>query len=150
MARQWDEVDDDRLIHQLYQTMREFSKTRNQAIWGYDVYGSEWMTMNMIRHRGECSQSELIAYFGVEPPAISKELTQLEKKGIIVRELKPGSRGKFIRLTDKGQQIYEQMSGVVARHRQQALMVLTISERRQLETMMRKLYRNLLSENDES
>lgn len=150
MAKQWDEVDDDRLIHQLYQTMREFSKTRNQAIWVYGVYGSEWMMMNMIRHRGECSQAALIEYFGVEPPAISKALTKLEKKGIIVRELRPGSRGKFIRLTNKGQQICEQMSGVVAKHRQQALMVLTVSERRQLGIMMRKLYQNLLSKNGES
>lgn len=150
MARQWSEVDDDRLIHQLYQTMREFSKTRNQAISVYDVYGSEWMTMNMIRHRGECSQAELIEYFGVEPAAISKELTKMEKKGLIVRELRHGSRGKFIRLTDKGQQICEQISGVVARHRQQALMVLPVSERRQLEMMMRKLYQNLLAENGES
>jgi MarR family transcriptional regulator for hemolysin len=134
----------------MYQTIREFSKTRNQAIWGYGVYGSEWMMMNMIQHRGECSQAALIEYFGVEPPAISNALTKLEKKGIIVREVRPGSRGKFIRLTDKGQQICEQMSGVVARHRQQALMVLTVPERRHLETMMRKLYQNLLPENGES
>lgn len=130
--------------------MREFSKTQNQTISVYGVYGSEWMTMNMIRHRGESPQAELIEYLGVEPAAISKELTKMEKKGLIVRELRHGCRGKFIRLTDKGQHICEQISGVVTRHRQQVLVVLTVSERRQLEKMMRKLYKNLSSGNNES
>lgn len=150
MAERWDEVDDDRLIHQLYQTMRVFSKTRNQAISAYGIYGSEWMTMNLVQHRGSCSQAELIEYFGVEPAAISKELSKMETKGIITRELRSGCRGKFIKLTDKGQQVCEQISGIVAEHRQHALTVLSVSERRQMEKMMRKLCQNLLARNGES
>ena len=150
MAERWDEVEDDRLIHELYQMMRAFSKTRNQAISAYGIYGSEWMTMNLIQHRGSCSQAELIEYFGVEPAAVSKELTKMEAKGFIVRELRAGSRGKFIRLTDNGRQICAQISGIVATHRQHALSVLSVSERRRLEKMMRKLYQNLLPENGES
>lgn len=150
MAEQWNEVDDDRLIHQLYQMMRTFSKTRNQAISAYGIYGSEWMTMNLIKHRGSCSQTEIIEYFGVEPAAISKELTKMESKGIIVRELRTGSRGKFIKLTDKGRQLCEQISGIVAKHRQHALSVLSVSERSQMEKMMLKLHQNLLSEDGKS
>ena len=33
---------DDLLIHQLYQTMRAFSKTLNSEIYTADVYSSEW------------------------------------------------------------------------------------------------------------
>ena len=77
--------------------------------------------------------------------AQSKTLTKLEKKGIIARELRPGHRGKFIRLTDKGQKICEKISEVVARHRQQALAALPVSGRRQLELMMRQLQLDLSS-----
>ena len=145
MAEQWDEADDDRLIHQLYQTVRTFSNTLNQAISAYGVYGSEWTVLNLIGHREDCSQAVLIEYLGVEPAAISKTLTKLEKKGIIARELGPGHRGKFIRLTDKGQKICEKISEVVARHRQQALAALPVSGRRQLELMMRQLQLDLSS-----
>ena len=150
MAKKWDAADDDSLIHQLYQTVRAFSKTLNQEISAYGVYGSEWTVMNLIWHRESCSQAVLIEYLGVEPAAISKTLTKMEKKGIIARKLRPGSRGKFIRLTDKGRQICEQISAVVVGHRQRALTALSASERRQLETMMRQIQQSLLSDPGES
>ena len=150
MTECWEDADDNRMIHQLYQTVRAFSKTLNQAISDYGVYSSEWTVMNLILHRESCSQAVLIEYLGVEPAAISKTLTKMEKKGIIARELRPGSRGKFIRLTDKGQQICEQISAVVVGHRQRALTALSASERRQLETMMRQIQQSLLSDPGES
>ena len=150
MAEQWDEDDDDRLIHQLYQTVRTFSKTLNQSISAYGVYGSEWTVLNLIRHRDDCSQAVLIEYLGVEPAAISKTLTKMEKKGIIARELRRGHRGKFIRLTGKGLQICEQIAAVVAGHRQQALRALPVSGRRELELVMMQLQHNLLSEADKN
>ena len=150
MTECWEDADDNRMIHQLYQTVRTFSKTLNQAISDYGVYSSEWTVMNLILHRESCSQAVLIEYLGVEPAAISKTLTKMEKKGIIARELRPGSRGKFIQLTNKGRQICEQISAVVVGHRQRALAALSASERRQLETMMRQIQQSLLSDPGES
>ena len=85
----WQESDSDRLIHQLYQTMRLFSKTLNQKIAATGIYGSEWTILNLIHHRQDCAQTALSQYLGVEPAAISKTLTKMEKKGLITRVSHP-------------------------------------------------------------
>ncbi|MCI6607508.1 MAG: MarR family transcriptional regulator, partial [Mitsuokella jalaludinii] len=77
----WQGSDSDRLIHQLYQTMRLFSKTLNQEIADTGIYSSEWTILNLIHHREDCAQTALSQYLGVEPAAISKTLTKMEKKG---------------------------------------------------------------------
>ena len=79
----WQESDSDRLIHQLYQTIRLFSKTLNQEIADTGIYSSEWTILNLIHHREDCAQTALSQYLGVEPAAISKTLTKMEKKGLI-------------------------------------------------------------------
>lgn len=97
----WQESDSDRLIHQLYQTMRLFSKTLNQEIADTGIYSSEWTILNLIHHREDCAQTALSQYLGVEPAAISKTLTKMEKKGLITRVAHPNTRGKFIELTER-------------------------------------------------
>ena len=79
----WQESDSDRLIHQLYQTMRLFSKTLNQEIADTGIYSSEWTILNLIHHREDCAQTALSQYLGVEPAAISKTLTKMEKLSLI-------------------------------------------------------------------
>ncbi len=40
---------DDKLIHQLYQTMRAFSKTLNNEIYATGVYSSEWSILKFVK-----------------------------------------------------------------------------------------------------
>ena len=41
---------DDALIHQIYVTMRLFTKNLNDVISPYDVYSSEWTIINYLHH----------------------------------------------------------------------------------------------------
>ena len=54
---------DDLLIHQLYQTMRAFSKTLNNEIYTADVYSSEWSVLKMVKEHDMISQLELANMF---------------------------------------------------------------------------------------
>lgn len=140
---QWNEANDDRLIHELYQTMRAFSKTLNQEIAATGIYSSEWTVLNLIQHRNVCAQSELIEYLGVEPAAISKTLSKMEQKGVILRENQSGRRGKFIRLTEEGKKLFAKLSETVSAHRKQALTGISTEERETLQKLMTTIRKNL-------
>lgn len=71
---------DDLLIHQLYQTMRAFSKTLNSEIYTADVYSSEWSILKMVKEHDNISQLELANCLNVEPAAISKTIKRWKKK----------------------------------------------------------------------
>ena len=73
---------EDCLIHQMYQTLRAFSKTLNTDICASGIYSSEWTVLKLVKEHKTISQLEMIEYLGVEPAAISKTLAKLEKKKV--------------------------------------------------------------------
>ena len=70
---------DDLLIHQLYQTMRAFSKTLNSEIYTADVYSSEWSILKMVKEHDNISQLELANCLNVEP-VISGSLVRIRQE----------------------------------------------------------------------
>lgn len=142
----WQENDTDRLMHQIHQTMRLFAKTLNQEIARSGIYSSEWTVLNLIHHRGECAQAELSPYLGIEPAAISKTLVKMEEKGVITRVFRNEPRGKFVRLTEKGETLFTRLQSLVAIHRHQALQGLSAEDCHQLYTLMHRIQENLQQE----
>ena len=76
----WLQKDDD-LIHQIYVTMRLFTKNLNEIITPYEVYSSEWTIINYLHHHDEISQADLAAALQIEAAAVSKTIGKMEKKG---------------------------------------------------------------------
>ena len=135
---------EDRLIQQLYQTIRTLSKTLNSDICSSGIYSSEWTILKLVKEHAGVSQLEIIEYLGVEPAAISKTMSKLEKKGIIERRYELGSRGKHIFLTTAGEALYAPLEKLVVQHRQRALTGLSEVEQRQLFSLMQRIYQNVL------
>ena len=86
---------------------------------------------------------EIIDYLGVEPAAISKTLSRLEKKQIIVRRYLPGLRGKHIFLTSHGEELFVPLEKLVAEHRERAVAGLSLADQRRLFQLMQQVHRNL-------
>ena len=133
----------DRLIHQLYQTLRAFSKTLNTDICSSGIYSSEWTVLKLVREHGTISQVEMIEYLGVEPAAISKTLAKLEKKKVIERYYNKTGRGKIIALTAEGLRLYEALDAVVSRHRQKALQGICPEEQQLLYRLLQRMDANV-------
>ncbi|MBQ7497483.1 MAG: MarR family transcriptional regulator [Selenomonas sp.] len=133
---------DDGLIRQFFRTARAFSRTLNGAVSQEDIHSSEWMVLNLTARHPGIMQGELIQRLGVEPAAISRTLTRLEKKGIICRET-GRERGNAIRLTAKGETAVKKLSRPVTEHRQQALQGFSMEEREQLMSFMMRMADNL-------
>ena len=139
------EILDDQLIHQLYQTMRAFSKTLNNEIFMNGVYSSEWSVLKMVREHEAISQLELANALNVEPAAISKTLTKMEKKNLVERQRLPGKREKYISLTTYAQKLYLEIEPKVAKHRTLALNDLSKEERQTMLKLAQRIYKNTLN-----
>ena len=137
---------DDLLIHQLYQTMRAFSKTLNNEIYTADVYSSEWSVLKMVKKHDMISQLELANMLNVEPAAISKTIKKMEEKNLVERKRLQGKREKYIFLTNHALEIYDFLQKKVSQHRMKALDGLSKEDRYVLFKLMRRIYDNTLSE----
>lgn len=137
---------DDLLIHQLYQTMRAFSKTLNNEIYTADVYSSEWSVLKMVKEHELISQLELANMLNVEPAAISKTIKKMEEKNLVERKRLQGKREKYIFLTSHALEIYDFLEKKVSQHRMKALEGLSKEDRYVLFKLMRRIYDNTLNE----
>lgn len=143
METNWTIDDDMQLIQQLYQTARMYSKTLNSTISSYGIFSSEWTLLHIVFTKGECSQSDMIRHLGVEPAAVSKTLSKMERKGIIHRESHHSRRGKFVTLTEKGRELCENLTAKVVEHRQKALADIPTSQRQELFHLLQTVEKNL-------
>ncbi len=136
---------DDELIHQLYQTMRAFSKTLNNEIYATGVYSSEWSILKLVKEQeGSFSQLELANMLNVEPAAISKTLTKMEEKNLVRRCRIQGKREKYIFLTEQSKEIYASLEKTVEAHRFKALKNLSERDKEILRILMHRIYHNIL------
>ena len=90
---------DDALIHHLYLTMRAFTKGVNDAMKPLGLYSSEWTVLNFVAKHDSFPQSDIAAALEIEGAAISKTLSKMEQKGLIVRTSSQDKREKRISLT---------------------------------------------------
>lgn len=137
---------DDELIRQLFCTTRIFSRTLNGCVAPLGLHSSEWMVLHFIHLHDGIAQANLIRYFKVEAAAITRTLSRLEKKGLIRRHPMEKGRGKYIKLTEAGRDLFSQAEPFVTAHRRQALQGLSPAERQQLLTLCAKVQAALETE----
>ena len=129
----------DRVIHQLYQTTRAMTKSLNQLLEAYGLFSSEWTVINSIKLHGEMTQSALADYLNIEPAAISKSLSKLEKKGFIERRTGEDKREKYVFLSQTALRQYPEWSRAIAKHREQTLTALPAEEQKKLALLLDKI-----------
>lgn len=130
---------DDELVRQLFCTTRIFSRTLNSCVAPLGLHSSEWMVLNFIHLNGGIAQADLIRYFKVEAAAITRTLSRLEQKGLICRHPVEKGRGKYIELTEAGNDLFSQAEPFVMAHRRLALQGLSPEERNLLLTLCAKV-----------
>ena len=103
----------DNVIRQLYQTTRIISARLNQILEPYGIHNSEWTIIAAIKQKDAMSQVALANYLNIEPPAISKSLVNLERKGLIERKEGTDKREKTVSLSEAALRQYPQWEKVV-------------------------------------
>ena len=123
---------DDSLIHHLYLTMRAFTKGVNDAMKPLGLYSSEWTVLNFVAKHDSFPQSDIAAALEIEGAAISKTLSKMEQKGLIVRTSSQDKREKRISLTEKGRELYPLAAQAAGSHRSAVLAGLSRDDRQQM------------------
>lgn len=123
---------DDALIRQLHVTVRAFTKGVNEALKPLNLYSSEWTVLNFVAKHDSFPQSDIAAALEIEGAAISKTLSKMEQKGLIVRTSSQDKREKRISLTEKGRELYPLAAQAAGSHRSAVLAGLSRDDRRQM------------------
>lgn len=134
---------DDALIHQIYVTMRLFTKNLNDVISPYDIYSSEWTIINYLHHHEAISQADLATALQIEPAAVSKTIGKMEKKGLVTRSSAKDKREKHISMTPKCRELFPQLATTIAQHRQQSLTGISEQSRQDMLQLMKTMFDNL-------
>ncbi len=132
----------EQIIHQLYQTTRIISTDLNQQLEPCGIYSSEWAIITTVKTRGAMSQTALANYLHIEPPAISKSLANLERKGLIERREGCNKREKTVVLTDVALSRYPHWNDIVRQQRQQLLAGLTQERLDSLYGVLKDIFNN--------
>lgn len=132
----------EKIVHQLYQTTRIISTGLNQQLEPWGIYSSEWAIITTVKTKGAMSQTALANYLHIEPPAISKSLSNLERKGLIERREGCNKREKTVFLTDVALSRYPQWNNIVSQQRQQLLAGLSEERLDSFYGMLKDIFKN--------
>jgi MarR family transcriptional regulator for hemolysin len=130
---------DDALIRQLHVTVRAFTKGVNDAMKPLGLYSSEWTVLNFVAKHDSFPQSDIAAALEIEGAAISKTLSKMEQKGLIVRTSSQDKREKRISLTEKGRELYPLAAQAAGSHRSAVLAGLSRDDRRQMLSFIQSM-----------
>jgi MarR family transcriptional regulator, transcriptional regulator for hemolysin len=128
------------LIHQLFQTVRIIAKGLNNSLEPYNLYSSEWSLITTLKEKGPMTQSALANYLNIEPPAVSRSLVNLEKKGFITRTSGVDKREKTVFLSETALQQYPTWLEVSGRHRDAILADLSGEQRAELTLLLKTVF----------
>ncbi len=128
------------LLHQLFQTVRIITKGLNTTLEPYQLYSSEWSIMTTLKQTGPITQGALANYLNIEPPAVSRTLSVLEKKGFISRMPGIDKREKNVSLSDKSLAQYPEWLKASNQHRQAVLANLSSEQHTQLLTSLKIIF----------
>ena len=137
---------DDALIHHLYLTMRAFTKGVNDAMKPLGLYSSEWTVLNFVAKHDSFPQSDIAAALEIERAAISKTLSKMEQKGLIVRTSSQDKREKRISLTEKGRELYPLAAQAAGNHRSAVLAGLSRDDRQQMLSFIQSMLDHIHSD----
>lgn len=137
---------DDALIRQLHVTVRAFTKGVNEVMKPLGLYSSEWTVLNFVAKHDSFPQSDIAAALEIEGAAISKTLSKMEQKGLIVRTSSQDKREKRISLTEKGRELYPLAAQAAGSHRSAVLAGLSRDDRQQMLSFIQSMLDHIYSD----
>lgn len=130
------------LLHQLFQAVRVITKGLNTTLEPYHLHSSEWSIITTLKQTGPITQGVLANYLNIEPPAVSRTLAVLEKKGIITRIPGVDKREKTVFLSNESLTQYPAWLAASNQHRETVLSNLSNEQQTQLLTSLKIIFNN--------
>jgi DNA-binding MarR family transcriptional regulator len=104
-------ADQERFVHAVHVVARALGRISRERARAVDVTPQQAETLQLIAERGAVSTSSLATKLGIDPSTASRNLSGLERSGLIAR--KKGSddaRQTDVRLTPRGKRVAESVA----------------------------------------
>jgi MarR family transcriptional regulator, lower aerobic nicotinate degradation pathway regulator len=116
----------------------------NDLLRPYDLARSQWYTLYFVQRADTTTQKELLEWLAVEPATLSGIVDSLVRKGILARSpSKADKRTKELRLTRKGQKLWEQLPDPIIEINKQMLAGLDAVKVQHVRAFMDQAIKNL-------
>ncbi|WP_428908167.1 MarR family winged helix-turn-helix transcriptional regulator [Niallia sp. Krafla_26] len=100
-------------FHHQLQFSRSFTKKLNEQLSEIGLYQSQWLIVYYLKHYGSSTLVGISRYLNVEKPTISRTVDRLEKSQLVERIPSNDKRERIIRLTEKGNEVYEKAIQII-------------------------------------
>jgi MarR family transcriptional regulator, transcriptional regulator for hemolysin len=127
------------LIHLLNQRVRYINKHLNEQLQKHGLYNAQWSIMYYLYKNGVKTQSEIMNYFLVNAPTITRTVKRMEENGWVSRVPGQDKRERYIDLTDEAKKKYKEIEETVSEHEVEMLANLTTEEKETLLNLLQKL-----------
>ncbi len=123
------------------------SNTVSRAIAGvyaqrYGLSVHEWRVIAVLEYFPSASSSDLSEKTGMDSVAVSRAVSQLVRAGLITRRASGADRRRTILdLSERGQQVYDEITPVALRYEEMLLQGLDPDERERFNELITKLQR---------
>lgn len=102
-------------FHQQAQFTRSFKKKLNEKLAEAGLFHSQWLVIYCIKQQQSVTLVQISNYLDVEKPTISRTVKRLEEQGFIEDIASEDKRARRIRLSSKGQEVFEHAQEIVSR-----------------------------------
>lgn len=127
------------LIHLLNQRVRYISKHLNDTLQQHGLYQAQWSILYYLYKNGPKTQTDIMNYFHVNAPTITRTVKRMEENGWVSRVAGSDRRERFIELTDESKKKYKEIENVVSQHEERMLINLSIEEKEILLQLLEKI-----------
>lgn len=136
-----------KVLHQLHSLIKAIDGAGDQILHNEMGLGfSQFKILSAIKDMPQSSQSRIAVYLSLTPPAISRHIESLLKKGLVTRSVNPKNRREhLLGLTTTGKNILKKSWVLFDTRFNSVIQVLDDSEQKQLIAMLDKLFYQMLA-----
>lgn len=135
---------EDYLPYQLFRIVNRLTLNLKNDLRPGRMTLARWRTLAVLNASNGRSIGELALRMVIEPPALSRIITQMERDGLVSRKIADNdNRVVRVYLTSEGRRTFKKIRPLELNHYSQLIDGLTDSELQQLEKLLHKLGNNI-------
>ncbi|WP_455662096.1 MarR family winged helix-turn-helix transcriptional regulator [Pradoshia sp.] len=139
-------IDSQHFFHQYLQLSRSFTKNLNEHLAAHGMFHSQWVIIHFLKRNGPATLSEIVQYLNVEKPTVTRTVSRLEERNLIVQLESTDKRLKRIDLTKAGEEMYELCNEAALNYEKTVIAGVTEEEMTIAMNVIKKMQKQLQQE----
>lgn len=135
---------DDSIPYVIYRITNKLNQNIHTRLRAAGITLSKWRLLSSLKSQGMCTIGELAACTVMQHPVVSRILTEMESDGLIKRQSSStDQRVVHIKLTRKGDELFQKAFRIAEEHREEALKGFSSADTQMLLQLLRMIQKNV-------